>query len=87
MIDKRLLEILACPATYQTLAEASADVVRGLNTAIGKGGVKNVGGETLSAPLEAALVRKDGALVYPIKDGIPVLLVNEGVPLPSAARS
>lgn len=87
MIDKQLLEILACPATYQSLAEAPAELVARLNTAIRAGGVKNVGGEALTAPLEAGLVRKDGGLVYPIKDGIPVLLVNEGVPVPSAARS
>jgi len=87
MIDKELLEILACPASYQSLAEAPRELVERLNAAIRAGGVRNVGGEAVAAPLEAALVRADGSLVYPIRDGIPVLLVNEGLAVPGAARS
>ena len=29
--------------------------------------------------LEAALVREDGTLVYPVRDDIPVLLREEGI--------
>lgn len=31
--------------------------------------------------LEAALVREDGAVVYPIRDGIPMLLLDEAIVL------
>ncbi len=33
----------------------------------------------LPVPLDAALVREDGAVAYPIRDGIPVLLPEEAI--------
>lgn len=36
------------------------------------------------AGLAAGLLRDDGRVVYPILDGIPVLLVGDAVPLSSA---
>ena len=83
MIDKELLEILACPETHQPLAEADAALIKKLNTAIGGGGFKNRGGADVAEVLEAGLVRKDGTIVYPIRDGIPVLLVDEGLGVPA----
>lgn len=81
MIDKDLLKILACPETHQPLAEASAEVLAALNARIAAGEVKNVGGEVVKEGLVAGLVREDGAIVYPIRDEIPVLLIGEGIPL------
>lgn len=79
MIDKELLEILACPASYQPLQVAAAEFVEALNSRIAAGGFTNVGGAAVSEALEAALVRQDGTIAYPIRDGIPVLLVDEGL--------
>ena len=84
MIDKELLEILACPASYQPLAEASAELLEALNARIAAGGVTNVGGQPVDAPLEGGLVREDGVVVYPIRDRIPVLLVDEGIAVEAA---
>ena len=81
MIDKDLLQILACPVTHQSLAEADAALIEKLNSRIAAGELKNVGGEVVSDPLEAALAREDGKLAYPIRDSIPVLLENEGLPV------
>ena len=80
MIDKELLEILACPETHQKLAEASDELLAALNAKISAGELKNVGGEAVTDTLEAGLVREDGAIVYPIRDAIPVLLIDEGLP-------
>lgn len=79
MIDKELLKILACPQTHQPLHEASAEVLAKLNQAIESGSVKNVGGEAVTEVLTGGLVREDGKIVYPIRDDIPVLLIDEGI--------
>ncbi len=84
-IDPDLLAILACPESHQPLAVAAADLLERLNGAIRAGGLANVGGQTVDAPLEAALVREDGRVAYPVRDGIPVLLIDEGLPVPQAA--
>ena len=82
MIDKDLLEILACPKTHQSLAEADAALLARVNAAIRAGKMANVGGKAVSEPIEAGLVRADGQIVYPIQNGIPILLIDEGLPAP-----
>ncbi len=81
VIDPGLLEILACPETHQPLRLATADEVAQVNTRIAASQQKNVGGESVSEAIEAGLVREDGAILYCIRDAIPVLLVDEGLPL------
>ena len=79
MIDKDLLQILACPETHQSLSEAGSDTLAAVNERIAAGSAVNKGGNAVSDQLEAALLREDGKLLYPIRDGIPVLLTNEGI--------
>ena len=81
VIDPELLEILACPETHQPLAVADDALLSSLNAKIEAGEVKNVGGEAVAQVLAAGLVREDKGRVYPIRDGIPVLLVDEGINL------
>ena len=81
VIDKDLLSILACPQTHQPLREANAADLERINARIAAGGAKNVGGKPVSEPLKAGLVRQDEKRIYPIKDGIPVLLIDEGLEL------
>lgn len=81
MIDKELLEILACPETHQHLAEANQAQLDALNAKIESGDMANVGGEKVAEKVKAGLVREDGKIVYPIRDSIPVLLIHEGIAL------
>lgn len=81
VIDKELLELLACPETHQPLAVADGAQLEAINKSITAGSCTNVGGAKVEAPLDAGLVRKDGKVVYPIRDSIPVLLVGEGIAL------
>ena len=81
MIDKDLLAILACPETHQPLREAEAAQIEAINARVSAGDCKNVGGEAVSEALTAGLVREDNRILYPIRDEIPVLLVDEGIAL------
>lgn len=78
-IDKDLLAILICPESRQPLREADAALLARVNQKIRAGSATNRGGAPVKQELDAALVRQDGQIVYPIRDGIPMLLVDEGL--------
>jgi uncharacterized protein YbaR (Trm112 family) len=41
----------------------------------------NLAGQSITQPVDGALVRKDKKLLYPIIDGIPVMLSDQAIPL------
>ncbi|MES2858768.1 MAG: Trm112 family protein [Pseudomonadota bacterium] len=78
-MDRKLLDILACPATRQPLALLEAAGLSALNRAIGAGGVRRNDETGQAESIREALVTRDRKTVYRIDDGIPVLLVEEGI--------
>ena len=78
-MDRKLLDILACPATRMPLAMLEAPGLEALNRAIAAGGVYLTDGSVQASPLREALVTRDRKTVYRIDDGIPVLLAEEGI--------
>ena len=80
-MDKKLLHILVCPVTHKGLSVARAEVLGKVNDAIGTGALRNREGAPLEEPLKEALVTEDGKYLYPVRDGIPVLLEGESVSL------
>jgi uncharacterized protein YbaR (Trm112 family) len=79
MLDPELLALLVCPETHQDVALAApGDIIR-LNEAIRAGRVLTVAGKKVEEPVEDALVRSDRAVAYPVRDGIPIMLVPEGL--------
>ena len=79
MIDPGLLKILCCPETYQPVAEAEASLVADLNGRIASGSLKNRAGKAVSDPLDGALVRSDRKVAYPIRNHIPIMLIEEAI--------
>ena len=79
MFDQSLLDILCCPETRGKLKVAEESLLSTLNTAIAAGTVKNVGGMAVTEILDEALVTEDGKRVFPIREGIPVLLAGEAI--------
>lgn len=80
-MEKRLLNILRCPITHKSLAVARSDLLGRVNAAIADGKLHNHDGEQLTRALDEALVTEDGNVLYPIDDGIPVLLERESISL------
>ncbi len=78
-MDKRLLTILRCPVTHKGLSLMKKDKLEKINSAIAAGEVSTHDGVRLAEPLAEALVTDDGKRVYPIDDGIPVLLESESI--------
>jgi uncharacterized protein YbaR (Trm112 family) len=79
MIDAELLALLVCPETHQDIALATSGEIALLNDAIRQGRIRTAGGNPVDQPVEGALIRTDRAVAYPIRDGIPVMLVAEGL--------
>lgn len=79
-LDSELLEILRCPTSHARLRLLTADERARVNERIAAGAVRNAGGQLRDQPLEDGLITEDGAVIYPIEDAIPVLLVEEGIP-------
>jgi len=78
-MDKRLLTILRCPVTHKGLSLLKKDKLEKINAAIVAGDVATRDGVSLTEPLSEALVTDDGKRIYPVDDGIPVLLESESI--------
>ena len=84
-IDAEFLSKLVCPKTRQPLRLATPDELASLNGAIAAGSVRTTGGEAISDSVEEGLVPAGDAIVYPVRDGVPVLLAEEAIPLSGPA--
>lgn len=80
-VDPEFLAILACPEDKSALAMAPVDLVARLNEKITTTKVLNRGGDRVSEAIDAGLVREDGKYLYPVRDEIPILLIEEAIAL------
>jgi len=84
LVDQSLLDILVCPETKQPLRLADAALLEHLNASIRSGSVATRGGGPVSAEIAEGLVREDGAVLYPVRDDIPIMLIDESIQLSQA---
>jgi uncharacterized protein YbaR (Trm112 family) len=80
-VSAELLEILVCPETRQPVSLATTERLEELNRRIRSGEVRNRGGDVVEKELSEALIREDERVLYPVDDGIPVMLVDESIEL------
>jgi uncharacterized protein YbaR (Trm112 family) len=81
MMDKELLDMLCCPETKQDVALAEASLVASLNREVEAGRLKNRGGEAVKEKLDSGLIRADRKYLYPVREDIPIMLIDEAIPL------
>lgn len=84
-MDKRLLTILRCPVSHKGLSVLAKDKLARVNAAIEAGELKNHEGSVVSTALAEALITDDGKRLYPVDDGIPVLLEDESISMEQLA--
>lgn len=80
MIAPELLEVLCCPADRSPVRLATRAELEALNARIAAGSVNNAG-HPVGHALEAAIIRVDGTFAYPVREEIPVMLIDEAIPL------
>jgi uncharacterized protein YbaR (Trm112 family) len=81
MVDPDLLSRLCCPETHQDLRVADAELLDQLNARIRAGTLQNRADRPVTRPLDGGLVRSDGKFLYPIYQDIPVMLIDEAIPV------
>ena len=80
-IDRDLLAILCCPDTKQEVSLADEALIAKLNEAVSHGKLKNKSNKPITESLDGGLIRGDRKILYPIREDIPVMLIEEGIPL------
>ncbi len=80
-MDSDLLGILCCPETHQELRVAEPALVEKLNRQIAAGSLRDRSGRPVKEKMDAGVVRADGKFLYPIRQNIPVMLVDEAIPV------
>lgn len=83
-IDRKLLDILCCPVTKQSVRILKRGELRALNDRITEGAVSYQDDTPVETPLEEGLITQNEERVYRVDDGIPVMLEERAITLRSA---
>jgi uncharacterized protein YbaR (Trm112 family) len=85
-MDPDYLKILICPKTKGTLRMATDEEIALVNGRIASGEIVGEDGVP-KAPLAEGLTCPSAGLVYPIRDGIPVLLIDEAMSIAASTAN
>ena len=78
-MDEKLLELICCPETHQPLKLVNTDLIAGLNQRIEAGTLVNRAGVKLEGKIDEGLIREDGKILYPVRQNIRTLLIEQGI--------
>ena len=85
-LDPEFLQILRCPKTRKPMRMASDTELRDLNRRIADKSLVDASGRKREQPITEGLVPEGEAVLYPVEEGIPILLIDDALPLLVAAR-
>jgi len=74
MVAPELLEILRCPETMQRVRIATPLEIQPFAAQ-----KLTRDGAAITIPVDQGLIREDGKVLYPIRNGIPVMLLEEAI--------
>lgn len=78
-IDAEILAIICCPDTHQDLTLINSNQLALLNSLKAESKLQHRNGDLVEYDLSGGLLRSDQEVVYPIREGIPVLLTEEAI--------
>lgn len=81
MVNPELLDILVCPENKTPVKLVDDAGLAKINSLIESGTLKNRGGEAVKEKVDGALLREDGKFAYLIRDDIPIMLIDEAIPM------
>jgi uncharacterized protein YbaR (Trm112 family) len=81
-MDETLLDLLCAPQSHAALRVASLAELDQINAGIRQRSLRNRDGSTLDLELDGSLLCESDRTGYPIRDGLPVLLVGEAFDWP-----
>ena len=81
MLRGEILATLCCPEDRSTLTLASESLITEINTVIRLGRLRNRAGQVVEHRIDGGLTRAARDVMYPIIEGIPVLVRDEAIPL------
>lgn len=80
-ISEKLLEILVCPEDKTSVSLADDQLIQSINQKIEAGDICNKKGEVVKDKLQSGLIREDQKRLYPVRDDIPIMIIEESIEL------
>jgi uncharacterized protein YbaR (Trm112 family) len=81
MLEKNFVSLLCCPETKAAVQEADSALVSKVNEKIRSGQMRNRAGTAVKETIEGGLLREDRQFLYPVRNHIPVMLIDEALPV------
>ncbi|MDZ7640129.1 MAG: Trm112 family protein [Bryobacterales bacterium] len=78
-LSKDLVDILCCPVTKVPVRLMDAGEIEKLNAAIRAGSLSHEDRSKVTESMEEALITEDGARIYKVKEGIPIMLKDQAI--------